>query len=70
MLLNPHSNSTLCFVFPYSSLQNNYRKDVSLAINDIQSTKERIKNTASQITQAKYARELAATRFKNDVGRL
>jgi len=52
----------------YSSLQNNYRKDVSLAINDIQSTKERIKNTASQITQAKYARELAATRFKNDVG--
>lgn len=51
----------------YNSLQNNYRKDVSLAINDIQSTKERIKNTASQITQAKYARDLAAIRFKNDI---
>ncbi|WP_164093821.1 TolC family protein, partial [Stenotrophomonas maltophilia] len=35
---------------------------------DIQSTKERIKNTASQITQAKYARDLAAIRFKNDIG--
>lgn len=52
----------------YSSLQNNYRKDVSVAINDIQSTKERIKNTAAQITQAKYARELAAIRFKNGIG--
>jgi outer membrane protein TolC len=50
------------------SLSSTYKKDIDQAITDIKSNYERITNTQGQIEEAKYAEELAATRFKNGVG--
>lgn len=50
------------------SLSSTYKKDIDQAITDIKSNYERINNTQGQIEEAKYAQELAATRFKNGVG--
>ncbi|MFX5260782.1 TolC family protein, partial [Acinetobacter baumannii] len=46
----------------------NYKKDIEQTLSDIQSNMERIKYTQQQINEAKYAQQLAATRFKNGVG--
>ena len=49
------------------SLKNNYKRDISQALTDIQSNIDRIKNTEGQIEQNKVAQEITASRFKNGV---
>ena len=49
------------------ALNNNYRKDISQALTDIQSNLDRIKNTEGQITQNKVAQDITGSRFKNGV---
>jgi outer membrane protein len=49
------------------ALSNNYRKDISQALTDIQSNIDRIKNTEGQINQNKVAQEITGSRFKNGV---
>ena len=49
------------------SLKNNYKRDISQALTDIQSNIERIKNTDGQIEQNRVAQEITASRFKNGV---
>jgi outer membrane protein TolC len=51
-----------------NSLTNTYKKDIAGAVADINSNSSRLKNTSSQITQAAYAQNLAAVRYKNGVG--
>jgi len=51
-----------------NSLTNTYKKDIAQAVSDINSNTSRLKNTSSQITQASYAQNLAAVRYKNGVG--
>jgi outer membrane protein len=51
-----------------NSLTNTYKKDIALAVADINSNASRLKNTSSQIAQATYAQNLAAVRYKNGVG--
>jgi outer membrane protein TolC len=50
------------------TLNNNYKKDIQQALTDIKSNMERIKNTNGQIEEAKYAEQLAASRFINGTG--
>jgi outer membrane protein TolC len=49
------------------SLKNNYKRDISQALTDIQSNIDRIKNTEGQIEQNRVAQEITASRFKNGV---
>jgi outer membrane protein TolC len=50
------------------SLNSSYKKDIQQALADISSNLSKLKNTATQIEQAKAAQELASIRFKNGVG--
>lgn len=50
------------------SLSSNYKKDIDQALTDVKTNYERIGNTVGQIEDAKYAQQLAASRFKNGVG--
>jgi outer membrane protein TolC len=49
------------------SLNNDFKKDISQALTDIQSNLDRIKNTEGQINQNKVAMEITGSRFKNGV---
>jgi outer membrane protein len=49
------------------TLNNNYKRDISQALTDIQSNIDRIKNTSGQITQNRVAQEITGSRFKNGV---
>jgi len=49
------------------SLNNNYKKDISQALIDIQSNLDRIKNTEGQIEQNRTALDITGSRFKNGV---
>jgi len=49
------------------TLNNNYKRDISQALTDIQSNIDRIQNTAGQITQNRVAQEITGSRFKNGV---
>lgn len=49
------------------TLNSNYKRDIEQTLTDIQSNMERIRYTQKQIDDAKYAQQLAATRFKNGV---
>jgi outer membrane protein TolC len=49
------------------TLNNNYKRDISQALTDIQSNIDRIKNTTGQITQNRVAQEITGSRFKNGV---
>ena len=50
------------------SLDNTYKKDLQQALADISSNLSKLKNTSTQIEQAKAAQDLASIRFKNGVG--
>jgi outer membrane protein TolC len=50
------------------SLNSTYKKDIQQALADISSNLSKLKNTATQIEQAKAAQDLASIRFKNGVG--
>lgn len=49
------------------TMKNNYKRDISQALTDIQSNIDRIKNTEGQIDQNRAAQEITASRFKNGV---
>jgi outer membrane protein TolC len=50
------------------SLDSDYKKNFGQALTDINTNLERIKNTETQITDAKAAEDLASSRFLNGVG--
>lgn len=50
------------------TLNSTFKKDIEQTLADINTNKERIYNTQGQIEQALAAQQLAATRFKNEVG--
>jgi outer membrane protein TolC len=50
------------------TLNNQYKKDLMQALADVNSAKERIKNTEGQIQQTKAAEKLAYQQMKNGVG--
>lgn len=50
------------------TLSNQYKKDLMQALADVNSAKERIKNTEGQIQQTKAAEKLANQQLKNGVG--
>ena len=50
------------------TLNSTYKKDIEQTLTDIETNKERILNSQGQIEQAQAAQQLAAVRFKNDVG--
>lgn len=50
------------------SLSSNYKKDIDQSLTDIKTNYERISNTKGQIEDAKYAEQIAASRFKNGTG--
>jgi outer membrane protein TolC len=54
--------------FATESLNNTYKKDLQQALADISSNLSKLKNTSTQIEQAKAAQDLASIRFKNGVG--
>jgi outer membrane protein TolC len=49
------------------TLSNDFKKDISQALTDIQSNLDRIKNTEGQINQNRVAMEITGSRFKNGV---
>ena len=49
------------------SLNNDFKKDISQALTDIQSNLDRIRNTEGQINQNRVAMEITGSRFKNGV---
>ncbi len=53
--------------YSMQSLNNIYRKDIKQAITDVESNKERLQNTESQIKSAKEVLNLTQSRFKNGV---
>ena len=50
------------------SLQAQYKKDISLAVTDIETNLSKITNTLSQINNAEAQKKLASTRYINGVG--
>jgi len=53
--------------YSMQSLNNIYRKDIKQAITDVESNKERLQNTESQIKSAKEVLNLTQSRYKNGV---
>ncbi len=49
------------------TMNNNFVKDISQALTDIQSNMDRIRNTEGQINQNRVAMEITGSRFKNGV---
>jgi outer membrane protein len=50
------------------TLENDYQENIQQALTDIQTTTEKLKNTQSQIENAKAAVQIASSRYLNGIG--